>query len=93
MRIPAIDAPHWDSNPGSAGASKRALPAPAGKKAQKMHAKTARVSAVMASVDPQVLFGGKPAGSLHAPPMGAVLISTSNGKGSAPRLPPANTTA
>ena len=48
-----MDAPHWDSNPGSAEASKRALAASAGKETQKEHAQKTKVSAVMASVDPE----------------------------------------
>ena len=52
-----MDAPHWDSNPGSAEVSKRALLASAQKETRKEHAQKTKVSAVMASVDPQVLFG------------------------------------
>ena len=72
-----MDARHRDSNPGSAEVSKRALPASAGKETQN---------------DPKALFGGKPAGSVHAPPVEAVLTTTSNEKDSPPRLSPANTT-
>jgi hypothetical protein len=72
-----MDAPHWDSNPGSAEVSKRALPASAGKEIHN---------------DPKTLFGGKPVGSVHAPPVEAVLTTTSNEKDSPPRLSPANTT-
>jgi len=72
-----MDARHRDSNPGSAEVSKRALPASAGKETQN---------------DPKTLFGGKPAGSVHAPPVEAVLTTTSNEKDSPPRLSPANTT-
>ena len=86
-----MGAQHRDSNPGSAEVSKRALPASAGKETQKEHAQKTKVSAVMASVDPKALFEGKPAGSVHAPPMEAVLTTTSNEKDSPPRLSPANT--
>ena len=85
-------APHWDSNPGSVEVSKRALPVSAGKETQKEHAQKTKVSAVMVSVDHQVLFGGQSAGSLHAPPVEAVLASTCNEKDNPPRLPPASTT-
>ena len=87
-----MDAQHRDSNPGSAEVSKRALLASAGKETQTEHAQNTKVSAVMASVDPKALFRGKPAGSVHAPPVEAVLTTTSNEKDSPPRLSPANTT-
>ena len=86
-----MDAQHRNSNPGSAEMSKRALPVSAGKETQKEHVQKTKVSAVMASVGPNALFGGELVGSVHAPPMEAVLTSTSNKKDSPPRLSPANT--
>ena len=50
--ISTMDAPHRDSNPGSVEVSK------AGNAVQKAHAQKPKGSAVMASVLPQVLFGG-----------------------------------
>ena len=88
-----MDMQHRDSNPGRSEASKRPLSASAQKESQKEHAQKAKVSMSMASVEPQALFGGTPAGSVHAPPMEAALTTTSNEKGGPLRLPPQNNTA
>ena len=88
-----MDAPHRDSNPGSVEVLKRPLSASAQKESQKEHTQKPKGSAVMASIEPQALFGGTPAGSEHAPPVEAVLTTTSNEKGGPPRPPPQNCTA
>ena len=88
-----MDEQHWGSNPGSPEASKRPLSASAHKESQKEHAQKPKGTAVMASIQPQVLFGGKPAGSVHAPPLEAALTTTSNEKGGPLRPPPHNGTA
>ena len=82
-----MDEQHRGSNPGSSEASKRPLSASAQKESQNEHAQKTKVSAAMASVEPQALFGGTPAGSVHAPPMEAALTTTSNEKGG-PLRPP-----
>ena len=68
-----MDAPHRDSNPGSVEVLKRPLSASAQKGGQKEHTQKPKGSAVMASIEPQALFGGTPAGSEHAPPVEAVM--------------------
>ena len=89
----AMDEQHWGSNPGSSEASKMPLSASAQKESQKEHAQKTKVSVAMASVEPQALFGGTPAGSDHAPPMEAALTTTSNENGGPLRLPPQKNTA
>ena len=88
-----MDAPHRDSNPGGVEVQKRPLLASAQKESQKEHTQKPKGSVVMASVEPQVLFGGTPAGSEHAPPVEAVLTTTSNEKGGPLRPPPPKITA
>ena len=88
-----MDAPHRDSNPGGVEVQKRPLSASAQKESQKEHTQKPKGSVVMASVEPQVLFGGTPAGSEHAPPVEAVLTSTSNENDGPPRPSPQNCTA
>ena len=88
-----MDEQHWGSNPGSSEASKRPLSASAHKESQKEHAQKPKGTAVMASTQPQVLFGGKSAGSVHAPPLEAALTTTSNEKGGPLRPPHHNGTA
>ena len=88
-----MDEQHWGSNPGSSEASKRPPSASAHKESQKEHAQKPKGTAVMASTQPQVLFGGKSAGSVHAPPLEAALTTTSNEKGGPLRPPHHNGTA
>ena len=66
-----MDEQHRGSNPGSSEASKRPLSASAQKESQKEHTQKTKVSAVMASVQQVALFGGTPAGPVHAPPVEA----------------------
>ena len=79
-----MDARHQDSNLGSAEATKRALAASASKVTQQGHPQKPKGSEV--HIVPHDLFGDKPAGSVHAPAMQAVLTPTSINQGSSPKL-------
>ena len=89
----AMDEQHRDSNPGRSEASKRPLSASAQTESQKEHAQKTKVSMAMVSVEPQALFRGTPAGSVHVAPMEAALTTTSNEKVGPLRPPPQNNTA
>ena len=84
-----MDAQHRDSNLGSAEVQKRALAASASKATHQENAQKPKGSAVEVQIVPQDLFGDKPAGSVHAPAVQAVLANTSNNKGGPQR--PTNT--
>ena len=88
-----MDEQHRGSNPGSSEASKRPLSASAQKESQKEHTQKTKVSEVVESVQQIALFGGTPAGPVHAPPVEAVQATTSIEKGGPPRPPPTNNTA
>ena len=88
-----MDVSHWDNNPCSAEVKKRALAASASKATQQDNAQKPKGSAVMVNVVPQDLFGGNPAGSVHAPAVQAVLTTSSSKNGGPPRPTTTTTTA